>query len=237
MITVLIRDATLYSTHHASAHDVLAGIEREATPPPYKLLVARARRFTSLVTQLHMEVAGALVVDQEHPPLTVFATTHGEIQTADNLIADFRDNQVVSSARFALSVHNTPSGLYAVATQSTAASTTLTGTNAIAASWLEAALTAIEGDHDVLLSIADEPVPPSFHGPRTQCGIGAAFLLARGDVGRSAQLVIVDDVRPAIDPVQTLALLVEALRLETAATVHLGQLSPTHAIELQVAAR
>lgn len=236
MIAVRIRDASLFSTLHASAHDVLAGIERESMPPAYKLLVGRARRFTSLVTQLHMEVAGALAIQAERPPVTVFATTHGEIQTAETLIADFRDNRVVSSARFALSVHNTPSGLYSVATGNTAASTTLTGTNAIAASWLEAALIALETDRDVLLSIADEPVPAIFQGPTEPSGIGAAFLLAQ-DTGRAAQLATVDEARAPIDAVKTLAQLAEAIRLDGAATVHLGQLSPTQALELRVAAR
>ncbi|HEY4182496.1 MAG TPA: beta-ketoacyl synthase chain length factor [Kofleriaceae bacterium] len=236
MIELCIRDVSLFSTRHASAHDVIAGIEREATPPAYKLLVGRARRFTSLVTQLHMEVAGALTIEPERPPVTVFATTHGEIQTAENLIADFRDNRVVSSARFALSVHNTPSGLYSVATGNTAASTTLTGANAIAASWLEAALTVLDADRDVLLSIADEPIPAVFHGPSEPSGIGAAFLLAQ-DTGRAAQLAIVDEARAPIDAGTTLAQLAEAIRLDAAATVHLGQLSPTQALELRVAAR
>jgi hypothetical protein len=142
MTAVDVLAASFFSTHHGSAADVLAGRERSVTAPTYPLLVGRSRRFTSLATQMHIEVCGAIAVDGAAPPSTVFATCHGEIQTAETLIADFRATAMVSSARFALSVHNTPSGLYSVATGSMAPSNTITGSNAIAAGWLEAALTA-----------------------------------------------------------------------------------------------
>jgi hypothetical protein len=173
---------SFFSTHHASAADALAGRERAITAPAYPLLVGRARRFTSLATQMHMEVLGALPSD---PVAAVFATVHGEIQTAEKLIADF---PLVSGARFALSVHNSPSGVYSVATGSTSPTTTVTGSNAVAAGWLEAALTA--HDRPVLLSIADEPVPAVFEGPTQPVGVAAGFLL--GATGRRAELVMVN---------------------------------------------
>jgi len=58
--SVQIWKAAFFSTCHASAQDVLAGRERPFTAPAYGLLVGRARRFTSLVTQMHVEVCGAL---------------------------------------------------------------------------------------------------------------------------------------------------------------------------------
>ena len=103
-----------YATHHATAADALAGIERAPVPPAYALLVGRARRFTSLVTQLHVEVCGPLHALADAPPAGVFATCHGEIRTAEALMADLGASAVVSSARFAQSVHNAASGAYAV---------------------------------------------------------------------------------------------------------------------------
>jgi hypothetical protein len=156
---VRIARAVMFSTHHASADDLLAGRERTVTPPGYRLLVGRARRFTSLVTQLHVEVCGALAASAEagSDALTdapaVFATCHGEIQTAERLIADLRDARMVSSARFALSVHNAASGVYSVATGSAAPTTTVTGDHAIAAGWLEAVLTALDEQRGVVLFI------------------------------------------------------------------------------------
>ena len=191
---------SFFSTHHASAADLLAGTERAPVSPTYPLLVARARRFTSLVTQLHMEVCGALADKISEPPASVFGTCHGEIQTAETMIAGIRDGKV-SSARFALSVHNSASGLYSVATGNTAPSTTVTGKNAVAAAWLEAVLTVHETGRSVLLSIADEPVPALFQCPTHPFGLAAAFLLGPG---RGATLSTVPG-DAAIDPAQALA--------------------------------
>jgi hypothetical protein len=176
----------------------------------------------------------------------VFATCHGEIQTCERLIADFRDTSMVSSARFALSVHNTPSGVYAVATGSTAPTTTITGTNAIAAGWLEASLIALEAERPVLLSIADEPVPPVFRGPTEPVGFAAAFLLAAapGAAGPdcTAELAIVargEDAQepPDIDPLQVLARAADACVRRVPATIALGAIQPGALLELRVSPR
>jgi hypothetical protein len=215
-----ILDSRFFSTHHASAADVLAGNERAPVQPAYALLVGRARRFTSLVTQMFCEVTGELHRDAS---LAVFATCHGEIQTAEKLIADIRDHQPLSSARFALSVHNTASGLYSVATASTEATTTITGTNAVAAGWLEAVLTALDSPRPVLLAIADEPVPASFRGPAEHAGVAAAFLIARGT---GKQLAFV----PHGEPVATPLALARAVEGQP---VVLGEIAPGQLLEMQ----
>lgn len=234
-IAFRIAATSFFSTNHASAADVLADRERPLTPPAYKLLVGRARRFTSLATQMHVEVLGELPIDPATKPAAVFATVHGEIQTADQLLADFRENGVVSSARFALSVHNSPSGVYSVATANTAPTTTLTGNNAIAGGWLEAALTVGEVNEPVLLSIADEPVPAVFHGPGETVGVAAGFVLAPAGSGpgRAAELVIVpgpDDV--AIDPRRLLATLADPATAPTSVT--LGHIGPGSVLQLRL---
>jgi hypothetical protein len=250
---VHIMRASFFSTHHASPGDVLADRERPFTAPAYSLLAGRARRFTSLVTQMHIEVCGALQIDAADPPTAVFATCHGEIQTAEKLLADFRDNAMVSSARFALSVHNSPSGVYSVATGSTAPTTTVTGANALAAGWLEAALTALDTGVPVLLSIADEPVPEIFHGPTTQVGVAAAFLLAPSPAsgGRRVELAITGSTDDAVDALRVLARAAEAAQgsgrsgadagarsIELGlrpATVALGHIRPGAGLELRFA--
>jgi hypothetical protein len=213
--------------HALRSHSTASG------PPAYALLVGRARRFTSLVTQLHIEVCGPLHALCDAPPAGVFATVHGEIRTAEALMADLRASQVVSSARFAQSVHNTASGAYAVATGNGEPMTTLTGANAVAAGWLEAAMLAREG-HIVLLSIADEPVPAAFQGPPGEHGVAAAFLLGpldvrlpRAELDRSVELAIVParEVSPA-DPCQAIA--------TGAGAVMLGAIAPGQALELRV---
>jgi len=233
--------AQLYSTHHASAEDLLAGRERPFTPPAFRLLVGRARRFTSLVTQLHIEVCGALG-GAAAAAFAVFATCHGEIQTAERLVADFRDAQVVSSARFALSVHNTASGVYSVAIGSNAPTTTVTGGNAIAAGWLEAALTALDEERCVLLSIADEPVPAVLCGPTEPAGIAAAFLLAPATAapppaGRRAQLAIeACGACAEAAPREALGQAVAAVGRAQPSRITLGRIHPGAVLELQIAA-
>jgi hypothetical protein len=244
--SVQVLGTAVFSTHHASAHDVLAEQDRPFTSPTYGLLVGRARRFTSLVTQMHIEVCGALNVDPGQLSAAVFATCHGEIQTAEKLIADFREASMVSSARFAMSVHNTPSGVYSVATGSHAPTTTVTGANAIAAGWLEAALAALDLDagRTVLLSIADEPVPAVFQGPAGQVGVAAAFLLGPasaggGQIGRRAQLALVP-AAPSdgeVDALQVLARAADASTGDAAAVIALGPIQLGAALELRFPAK
>jgi hypothetical protein len=227
-----------HATHHASPADALAGVARAPVLPAYALLVGRARRFTSLVTQLHVEVCGPLHALADAPPVGVFATCHGEIRTADALMADLRASAVVSSARFAQSVHNTASGAYAVAVGSSAPTTTLTGANALAAGWLEAATTVLDGHH-VLLSIADEPVPERFAGPAGEEGVAAAFLLGpadeqlpRAELDRRVELAIIPGAvdSPALT---TLAAACRAIA-DGAGAVTLGAIAPGAVLELRV---
>lgn len=222
-----------FSTDHASAADALAGTTRPAAQPTYPLLVGRARRFTSLATQMNVQVLGELPIDRDAPPASVFATRHGEIQTAERLIEEF---PLVSGARFALSVHNSPSGVYSVAVGSHAPTTTITGDNAIAGGWLEAVLTVLDGRR-VALAIADEPVGPGLHGPVTTTGVAAAFLVQPVAGGRRARLVIAEREPSEPDLVTTLARIVDAFAKPAASTIALGSVQPGTELELHLEAR
>ncbi len=223
-----ILGASFFSTRHASAADALAGCERAFTAPTFPIVTGRNRRYTSLVTQMTLEVCGAVHADH---PIAVFATCHGEIATAEKLIADFQANQLVSSAAFALSVHNSPSGVYSVATGNTQPTTTITGTNAIAAGWLEAVLTAMaEPGATVLLAIADEPAPAVFRGPSEAVGVAAAFLL-RAD--GPARLALTPTAEP-VGTVHTLATAVDAIARGAAIAIPLGRIAPGSGLRLEL---
>jgi hypothetical protein len=236
-LPIEILGASFFATRYASAEDALAGAQREFTAPAFALLVGRARRFTSLVTQLHMEVVGALPRPASaESAAAVFATCHGEIQTAEKLIADFSASGAVSSAQFAHSVHNTPSGLYSIATGSSAPTTTLTGENAIAAGWLEAALVARETGQPVVLSIADEPVPAAFRGPDEPGGVAAAFLIAAGRAGEgmAARLVIGAPDRATESPARRLARAACGFGRRAADDIALGSIVADGALRLHL---
>jgi hypothetical protein len=225
---VAIVGTSFFSTHHGSAADALAGRERAYTAPTFPMVTGRNRRYTSLVTQMTLEVCGAL---QAVEPICVFATSDGEIATAERLIADFRDHQLVSSAAFALSVHNSPSGVYSVAAQSRQPTTTITGTNAIAAGWLEAVLTACaEPERTVLLAISDEPVPAVFRGPREMAGVAAAFLMRAGGTTRLAMTATAE----AVGTVRTLATAVEAITRGGVLELALGRIGAVAGLRLEL---
>jgi len=237
MIRFELLGARFFATHSASAEAALAGAWREATPPAFALLTGRARRFTSLVAQLHLEVLGALqpLVPAGSP--SVFATCHGEIQTAEKMIADFDATAMVSAAQFAQSVHNTPSGLYAIATGNLAPTTTFTGDNAIAAAWLVAALMACETERPVVLSVADEPVPPALLGPAEPGGVAAAFLVGpTSGAGLPALLSIDDQVEQAAPegPLRLLARAVRAVAERAKGDLSMGSIQPGAVLRLQL---
>lgn len=237
---VAVIGASFFSTHYASPNDALAARPRAATEPSFSLLRGRARRFTSLAIQMHCEVCGTLARQDSDRMPSVFATCHGEIQTAETLIADLFASRVVSSARFALSVHNAPAGLYAVATGTTAPSTTVTGANAVAAGWLEAALTALDSNRPVLLSIADEPVPAVFRGPVAVAGVAAAFVVAPLTGGdQRAELVFAPQTQrtTAPDILHTLARATDAVVRGRADTIPLGPIREGVGLELRMEAR
>ena len=236
-LDVVIWGASFFSTHFASAGNALMGTERAFTAPKFELLTGRARRFTSLATQLHIEACGALPASSAGRP-SVFATCHGEIQTAHRLIGEFRDAGEVSSAHFAHSVHNTPSGLYSVATGNTAPSSTITGANAVAAAWLEAALVGRETDGPVILSIADEPVPEAFDGLGEPAGVAAAFLVGpaapSAGGGVPARLSMEEGGQPPERTLSLLAHIVDLVIARATGSVKLGSIQPGASLRLHV---
>jgi len=177
-----------FSTAYATAAEAASRVSSGPHKPAFALLVGRARRFTSLVMQMHVEACQQATVglSREVPCGSVFCSNHGEVNTAADIIADIRAHQAVSSARFAVSVHNAPSGVYSIAAGSAQPTTTLTsGAQSLAAGLLEAVLTAQERQGVVLLSYADEAVPLAFGGEANGEGRAVALLLG-DDAGRAA---------------------------------------------------
>ena len=231
-----------FSTHHASASDANGDERCEPRKPKFELLVARARRFTSLVTQMHVEVCGqALAATSskgDDRPHTIFASHHGELQIAADLISDLLSMKSVSSARFALSVHNAPSGLVSIATRNPLSTTTVAaGESSFAAGLLETFLIAQERGGTVLLSFADEPVPALFGGPITEVGTGFAVLLTTepsdGAIGTLSLSELRSDDAPL--PFQGTARLASLFERGIAESVHVGSLRPGHAINVAYA--
>jgi hypothetical protein len=156
--------------------------------PDLGLLDKALRRGLSDVTRLFMHVAqGALAqagvgARDVH---VVFASAFGEIATAEAILAQAFDENDASPARFRNSVHNTAPGLYSISTRNTFTHTAVAaGHDSVAVGLLEAELLVRDGAEQVLLVLAEEPVPAAFGSSHAYGKLAAAFVLARG--GESA---------------------------------------------------
>lgn len=225
-----------FSTHHASAEAAARDERCEPQKPKFGLLVARARRFTSLVTQMHVEVCGQALATapSDTRPHTIFSSHHGEVQIAADLIFDLLTHKSVSSARFALSVHNAPSGLVSIATANTHGTTTIAaGENSFAAGLLETFLIARERRAPVLLSYADEPIPALFGGPPNAVGTAFALLLGPEECGPLGRISLREHNGPlGAQPLQGTTALAAAIAERRDVTVPVGSLRPSHTMEV-----
>lgn len=166
----------------ASAKDALANITRPAQAPAFALAEGRLRRFTSLVTQMHLEVCGqALAQVAGDQVLTVFASTVGESHTSIELLRGITEQNVASAARFAQSVHSTPAGLFSIATGNRLPSYALAaGEHTFAAALLEARLLHAESGRAVLLSMADDAIPALLRSRAPGVALAGSLLLGAG---------------------------------------------------------
>ena len=126
------------------------------------------------VTQMHLEVCGALTDRKGDPPIAVFATSHGEIPTAEEMIEGIR--QGIVSSRASRSACTTPRRGCTRSRLATTLRRTVTGKNAIAAGWLEAVLTTSPTSARCC-SASPTSRCPTCSRPRGQYGVAAAFLL------------------------------------------------------------
>lgn len=152
----------------------------ERGAPRAELIPAAMRRRCSLATRIVAETTGELV--GHGLPLAraaiVHGTAFGEIATTAELLDMMRDGDgALSPLRFATSVHNTAIGQLAIAQGHTGRSTTLSaGVQTVAAAWLEAQAWLACGADDVLLVVADEPMPAQLHPHHD--GLGVALWLS-----------------------------------------------------------
>jgi hypothetical protein len=96
----------------------------------------------------------------EHHWRSVFASPHGEIHRTVELLGSLADGEPLSPNGFSLSVHNTASGLYAIASGNRAPSTAVAaGRDTLAMALVDAAGWLARGEERVLLVFGDEPLP------------------------------------------------------------------------------
>lgn len=171
-----------------AARRVLAGDERYVAapvqPPPVLLLPPAERRRAGLTSKLAIAAGIEALAQAGRDPANVamvFTASGGDGETIHEILAVLATEQrEVSPTRFHNSVHNAPSGYWAVATGSRAPSTSLSAFDgSFVAGLLEAAAQATVQDRPVTLIAYDVPYPEPLHAVRPIVSMfGMALVLA-----------------------------------------------------------
>lgn len=173
----------------AWARDALA-ITDASDSPPLDFIPAMQRRRLSRLSRLALAAAYSCANGNHQLP-TVFASRHGEIHRTLGLLTDLAQDEPLSPMAFSLSVHNTASGLYSIATGNTAPSTAIAaGFDTLPMAIIEA-VGQLQRHDEVMVVYAEEPLPDEyqqFSGTDNSALLGLALRLGRPGTGRDWQL-------------------------------------------------
>ncbi len=155
--------------------------------PAVDFIPAMQRRRLSRLSRFALSAANACAGEQHLP--TVFASRHGEIHRTVELLKELARHEPLSPMGFSLSVHNTASGLYSIATGNTAPSTAIAaGADTLPTAFIEA-IGQLQYHERVLLVYAEEPLPEDYRAFATGCvPLGLALLLGRSGTAHTPQL-------------------------------------------------
>jgi len=136
----------------------ISQINNQGTPE-VKFLPAMFRRRLSRLSKLALSSAFSCI-KQGEPVSTVFASSHGELSTCVKLLENLASNTELSPTKFSTSVHNTASGMYAIANKDRSPSTSIAaGIDTLEMAFIEAASQlATHKQSKVMLVLAEEPV-------------------------------------------------------------------------------
>jgi len=193
----------------------------QGSPPAVDFVPPLLRRRLSTLSRSALAVAadclGRPASDaspaQVHDCRTIFASPHGEVGRTVELLQQLAAGEPLSPNAFSLSVHNTASGLYAIATGNRAASTALAaGRDTLPLAFIEAAGRLARDPTPLLLVFADEPLPAFYQRwqPQPARPFALALLLAPADnAAPTLQLARDADATTAADPLALLPLLLD----------------------------
>ncbi len=151
--------------------------EQATAPPKVDFVPPLLRRRLSTLSRSALAVAADCLGSESPGCRTVFASPHGEVSRTVELLRQLAAGEPLSPNAFSLSVHNTASGLYAIASGNRAASTALAaGRDTLALAFIEAAGRLARNPEPLLLVFADEPLPDFYQ--RWQPQPARAFALA-----------------------------------------------------------
>ena len=154
--------------------------------PPCELVPSRAKRGTSLLTQMMVEVATRTARAAGFDlgtAATVFGSSHGEMEIAVDQMVMMKDGKgLLSPARFKNSVHNTGAGLFTIGAGNQGFTTAIAaGQDTAAMALLEGWLLLDRGEADeVIVTVADEALPEPLRAfaPHAPLAVGVALCTA-----------------------------------------------------------
>ncbi|SFD32168.1 beta-ketoacyl synthase chain length factor [Pragia fontium] len=133
----------------------------EPLPKAQRIPMMTARRM-SIPSQLSVEVGLTLL--EEQPDAAVFISRHGELERTYKIIADLCQHQDISPTDFAMSVHNTASGLLTISGKAPLPiSSIAAGADGFQQGMLEVQGMLANGAQKVLLVDFDGAIPQAYH--------------------------------------------------------------------------
>ncbi len=159
--------------------------------PNVKFLPAMFRRRLSGLSKLAL-VSAFDCIQKEDPVSTVFVSRYGELNTTVKLLEDIAHNTAISPTGFSTSVHNTASGMYAIANKDQSPSTAIAaGADSLEMGFIEAVCQLTGGQQNrVLLVLAEEPLHPHYsqYSDMPEKPFSLALLLSLNDTGMKLSL-------------------------------------------------
>jgi len=160
--------------------------------PKPRILDSRIGRYTSLVTRMAIETL-LQAADQGGVDLstaaTVFGSARGEVQTAFEQLDMIEEVGFPSPSKFKNSVHNTAGGHLAIACGNMGFSTSLAaGDRTFAMCLLEALCWLDMNAGPVIVSVADESLPPHLQSAGRYTSLSVAFAMTRSEGGGLAKI-------------------------------------------------
>jgi hypothetical protein len=174
----------------------------DAERPPCEIVPSRLRRWISLLSRMLVEVATQATRDAGFDPqqtATVFGSANGEIRIAvDQMRMMHEGDGKVSPAWFKNSVHNTAAGLLSIATGNRGFTTALAGgADTVATSLLEGLGLLADGFDEVVVAVADEPLPEPIARFGAYAPLGVAFALSATARPGACEIRIEDEGKPS----------------------------------------
>lgn len=168
-------------------------------------LPPRFRRRLTPLAKMGLHVAHHCI-DQAHLDAsnlrTVFASRFGEHMLTTHILREIIQNEVVSPMRFAMSVHNSTSGLFSIGSGNKDVTTAIAGgRETMYYALIEGiAMTHREPSRPVLVTMCEEPLDSIYHSytDEKQCSYAVSFLLSANGPGRRIRLNLSD--APATTP-------------------------------------